>query len=120
MGRFGRAESTTHLISAQTSQAGINCIEAKSGYGGVLINQTIYNIIRCFAGLVWAEIKYVVHSALPKRPINQFKTAEQSRQQALGASSHYIYFVFCTLGHDLFKRLNQCLCLLETVFTVKL
>ena len=34
-------------------------------------------------GVVWAEIEYKVHVALPIGPINQFKPVQQSRQQTL-------------------------------------
>ena len=33
--------------------------------------------------LVWEEIGYTVHVALPKQPINHFKPVQQSRQQEL-------------------------------------
>ena len=35
--------------------------------------------------LVWTEIECTMHDALPKGPINQFKPAQQSRQQVIKA-----------------------------------
>ena len=43
--------------------------------------------------LVWSKIKLIVHVALPKRRIKQFKPVQQSRQQALWAYCPNIYTV---------------------------
>ena len=40
---------------------------------------------------LFAEIRYMVHAALPKRPINQFKPVQQSRQQTVRAYCSKIY-----------------------------
>ena len=44
--------------------------------------------------LVWAEIKCRVHAALPKRPINPFKSVQQSWYQGLRAYCPNVYTLF--------------------------
>ena len=50
--------------------------------------------------LVWTEIEFTVHVALPKLPISQFKPVQQSRQQALRAYCPNIYTVTPGIAHD--------------------
>ena len=47
--------------------------------------------------LVWTGIECMVLVALPKRPINQFKPVQQSRQKALRAYCPDIYTVILAL-----------------------
>ena len=53
--------------------------------------------------MVWAEIEFIVHVALPKRPMNRFQPVIQSRKQALRACCPKIY-ILC-LGVFNSKRL---------------
>ena len=41
--------------------------------------------------LIWAKTECTVHLSLPKRPINQFKPIQKSKQQGLGAYCPNIY-----------------------------
>ena len=49
--------------------------------------------------LFWAEVKCMLHVVLPKRPINEFKLDQQSRQQALKAYCPNIYTVVGGSAH---------------------
>ena len=55
--------------------------------------------------LIWAEIKCMVHVALPKQPIYQFKPVRKSRQQVLIAYCPNLYIVPRCFGYGLYGTL---------------
>ena len=66
--------------------------------GQYSLSYTIFSfgLFNISSWLVWTEIQCLVHTALPKRPINQFKTS--SEMQTIGANSllsYNIYTVDC-------------------------
>ena len=89
--------------------------------------------------LVWLEIKYKVHITLPKRPINQFKPVQQSRQQELiflicilwmqrVATSDEISLetfrlsissIFCSFSFVILAKVHTIVLLLETAIIFK-
>ena len=58
--------------------------------------------------LVWPEIKCMVHVALPKRLINQFKPVQQSRQQALSYELTVLISILFFLYSRIQSRLTKC------------
>ena len=65
--------------------------------------------IRFLPGWSGAEIKCTVYVAQPKRPMNQFKLDQQSRQHALRAycSNIYIYSAVATLFPEISTEVLQ-------------
>ena len=62
-----------------------------------------YVVVHSFPSwLVWAEVKFMVHVALPKQPINPFKPVQQNRKQALRA--YCPIYILCRLSYNVLNN----------------